>query len=481
MSRKYGTLIALLCLIGILITPMATQAQANDPPMAVEERETEQSNSIVIETKPGVTRQGEDNQRGIEPVTGVLHIADDDAEDEERSRVAYAHSEYGIAYLLDDEIWVTFYRYDGAYINTYRITDGSGEASYSCDIAFEGSSAMFVVAWQNYDGDYDVYSRAVNPYLGVQGSIVAVANSAESEMGPSLDCNSMDGSCLVAFAYHGSSEYVQGRFMNVSSSGVSAPSHSPFTILSNGSYLRQVSVAWGWNSDTYGITAQVLASSGPDFGVYNHVHDTYNSSGSQTLHETTRMAASDWTDYDLIPTDLTYDPWTKNYLALMTHDFGGSGTDFDVRMKPFSGDDNYKVSDPIIVAYTGLSEESGTISFITDAFDAYFWDMGPDKIVVAYHLSGGDPETILTTIISGNRNSSDPQYTVPDESEHQVVKAALIWDSAVSDPAIAGGAGGGEYMVTWTDFNSNLATSSDDIYGMILKSETLNFIPLLLR
>ena len=395
--------------------------------------------------------------------------------------VAYGYSEYGIAYLMDDEVWVTFFRYDGIEINTYRISDGTGEASYSCDIAFEGSSGLFVVAWQNYDySSYDVLSRAVHPQMGPQGSIVSVADTSEAEMGPSLDCNHNDGSCLVAFNYHDGYDAVKGRFMNVSSSGVSAPSHSAFIIINNGEYTRELSVAWGWNAGTYGIIVQVYMGLDPSYGLYTHVYDTYQSGGDQMPHNPIYLTPTDWTDYDIIPTDLTYDPCTQNYLALFSHPYNGDDNDHDIYMKPFSADSTFKISDPIKVSYTSNNEHSGAISFMTNAWAAQF-GIVPDEIAVTYEREPGFPYGIMTTIIKGNCTPASPEYTVVNWWQHMSIRTTGAITTDIGEPAVSGSGGNGEYMVTWTDDNSGINTNSDDIFGMILRSEKLFYLPLLLK
>ena len=419
MKYKYLTFLTLLFILGLLFHATTVNAQVIAPP-SEEEADSNRGTPPNFEIKKESERSTSENNRDIVPTTNVLAIADDESEDEMFSRVAFGYSEYGIAYLLDSEIWVAFYRYDGVLINRYEISAGDANASYYPDIAFEGSSGLFVVAWQSYETDYDVLCRAVHPQLGIQGSIVAVANTSESEMGPALDCNHDDGSCLVAFAYHGSSsELVQGRFMNVSSgSGVSAPSHSAFTIINNGDYMRQVSVAWGWNANTYAVVAQAYMGTDPHYGVYTHVYETYQSSGDQYLHNSIYLASSAWTTNSVIPTDVTYDPCTQNYLALFTHDYSGDGSDLDIWLKPFSSDSTYKVSDPIVVAYNNDTEDNGTISFMKNAWSAQF-GIGPDEIAIAYY---NDSEKIITTVVKGNCSTSSPDYAVLDDSEHLVVR-----------------------------------------------------------
>lgn len=474
MKPKYHLYLSALLFVALLLNVSAARAQVIEPPLE-ENGESSQDVSPDFGIKENGERQTSATNRDIVPVSNILHIADE-SENEEKSSVAYGYSEYGIAYLVDSEIYVSFFRYDGLAIGNYEISGTTGNASWYPDIAFEGSSGLFVVTWQSQESNYDVLCRAVHPQLGPQGSIIEVASTSASEMGPALDCNHNDGSCLVAFAYHETYDSIQGRFMNVSSSGVSAPAHSAFTIINNGNYLRQPFVAWGWNAGTYGIVVQDYDAN-PDIGLYTHVYDTYQSGGYQTLHGQVLMTPSEWTDHNIEPTGLTYDPCTENYLALFTHDFEGNGSDLDIYLKPFSADSTYKVSDPITIAYTGDIEELGAISFMTNAWAAQY-GIGPDEIAVAYY---NYDDGILTTIIKGNCSTSNPEYTVRDEGDHVVVREVGYPTFSINEPSVSGSSGNGEYMVTWTDENDDIAVNSDDIYGRIFFSEKLGFLPLILK
>jgi hypothetical protein len=480
--------LAVLLLLGLCLTPAPAAAQEGDPP-----QETAMPEQVPPPTPPDTPkkdpsdpidldseRKPDDDIRTAWPKTEVLPIAAESGVNEDYSDVAYGYSEYGIAYIKDGETYIAFFNSDGTFIQRYMLSDGHQKASHLA-VAFDGYYGYFVVAWQHdfmgQGDDQDIKIRAATSSTGPVGDIKMVANSGYDETNPDLDCNHNDASCLVVFNFEGLDDYFRGRFMPVEIDGMDVPVHDLFRV-SSGNEAYDPHVAWGDSAGTYMVVYRwpgntEYASS----GIFTHLLDTYQeSSVNQYLYNGTWLVTPTDLPYDKWPSDVAFDPVTEKYLVLFSYDCLDTGSDFDIRMTIKHESDwfGYGPGSGIEVAFlgSGIDETGGRISFLTSPWWAANFDIGPDKLAVAYIRS--DSETsgiengIVTVVITGNGSTSAPEYTVPAETEHTLVKAPFpSLNSFVTRPAVVGRDGLGDYMVTWTDYLSGFV-SPYDVNGMIL-------------
>jgi hypothetical protein len=472
-TKKFFFILALLCLLALFIQTNTAIAQDDGPPTETDEVVPDQFDPPDPGFKFNINTQVPDNDRSLAPVTDLLIIDSDVNYEDAVPKVAFGYTEYGVAYEKNGNIYVTFVKYDGTILNTYLISTHEGENGYP-DIAFEGSSGLFVVAWESYysSTDIDVLCRAVDLHDGPigEGSNYVSGNTDADEYNPSLDCNHDDGSCLVVFTYYQDpNTYFYGRFMQINSvDGVHTPYHPPFpvTTTSGGSAISFISdpmVAWGWNAEAYIVVGTAnMDDPYDDFGFYSLVHETYQSTGDQYMtsagtHYLVDPWISDeedweWLDNDIVPTDVTYDPCTKKFLVLFTHDWYDDASDFDILLQMVDGVPTMtRVGFPIEIAFTMESETSGAISFLTNAWYASQWDIGPDRVAISYHL-GGDNGGIMTTIIEGNCSTSTPYYPHSFFSDHILVQPPSQFMFAdVDKPAVTGSDGEGKYLIVFKE------------------------------
>jgi len=488
-TKSFLSGLTLLCLLTLVINTNTAVAQDSGPPTITEEGKPDQSDPADPGFKVEFDSEDTDNDRSLTPATDILIIDSDVDYEDAVPKVAHGYTEYGVAYEKNGHIYVTFVKYDGTIINTYPVTWGTAINGYP-DIAFEGSSGLFVVAWEYYysSTDTDVRCRAVNPYSGPVGDHVYAAGATSvSEYNPSLDCNQDDGSCLVAFTYFTDpNTYIYGRFMDIDSNGVHTPSHAPFPVTTTygGTAIEYVSdpmVAWGWNAGAYIVVGTANMDKGDDFGFFSLVYEThqgigedqYMTSGTHYLVDPFISSEEfwEWLDYDIVPTGVTYDPCTQKFLVLFTHDWNGTSSDFDILLQMVDGATMNRVGYPIWIAWSEESETSGDISFLTNAFYASFYEIGPDRAAVTYQR-GGSNEGIMTTVIEGNCSTSNPDYNVFDVDGHVLVKspAAHVQFAGVDAPAVAGSDGEGKYLVVFKETIPAL-DPVEDIRGVIYHAQ----------
>lgn len=505
-TKRFFFGLTLLFLLALFFNTNTAIAQDNGPPNATEESGPDQSEPADPGLKVGIDTQVTDSGRSLTPETDILIIDSNVNYENALPKVAFGYTEYGVAYEKDGNIYVTFVKYDGTIMSTYKISWGEGQNGYP-DIAFEGSSGLFVVAWEYYfnSSDWDVHCRAVDPFTGAKGdNPIAVSQESVYEYNPSLDCNHDDGSCLVAFTYNSApNTYIKGRFMDVDSNGVHTPSHDPFLVTTtwaaDPNFVSDPLVAWGWNSGAYIVVGTYNIDSGDDFGFFSLVHETYQSVGDQYMTSGTHYLVDpfitseegwEWLTYDIVPTDVTYDPCTKKFLALFTHDWEGTSSDFDILFQMVDGAPSMnRVGYPIWIAWSGEIETSGAISFLTNAWYASQYNIGPDRAAITYYR-GGDNEGIMTTVIEGNCSTSDPDYAVFDVTGHILVKSPTpLQFAAVDTPAIAGSDGEGKYLIVFKE-KYHALNPVQDVRGYIYlaeeeeeeeKLEEQMFLPIIIR
>ena len=419
---------------------------------------------------------------GISPETGLLSIADSN-DFENDSDVVYGYSEYGIAYEREKEIWVAFYRYDGQFLNRYQLSDGQGKST-SPAIAFEGSFNLYVVAWQynflNDNTDFDVYGRAVSALTGPQGEKLSVASTTLHETDPDLDCNHDDSSCLVAFTFDDAADiWIKGRFIDVTSAGLTAPPHAAFDI-SDVKNQERPYVAWGQGAGRYMVVYHQPGGAGDAEVVYSHVYDTYQAAGDQYIFGSTYLINVPDLENDTFVTGITHDPVSEKFLTLVTHDWAGDGSDYDILLQVNSDSAKLQYSPLIDIAVSEVNETMGSISFLTNPWAAQF-DPGPDKVAIAYHREG-QPASIRATVITGNSSTTAPAYRVPKLSEHALVREDPgAWGSFITQPAVAGADGSGRFMVTLTTHFGG-TVHDEDIQGVILRTDSNQvFVPLIVK
>ncbi len=462
-TRLFVFGLILLLLAGLCLTPSPAAAQDGDPP-----QETATPEQVLPPTPPDIPqkdpsaptdleaeRQPAEGDRTAWPKTEVLPIAAESGVNEDYSDVAYGYTEYGIAYIKDGETYIAFYSYDGTFIDRYLLSDGNQRASHPA-VAFEGTNNYFVVAWQHdfmgQGDDQDIKIRAALPSTGPVGEIKSVANSGYNETNPDLDCNHNDASCLVVFNFEGLDDFIRGRFMIVEVDGMEVPVHDPFRV-SSGDEAYDPLVAWGDSAGTYMVVYRWPGNeSYASSGIYTHLSDTYQGD-VEYLHDGTWLINPLDLPYDKWPSGVAFDPVTEKYLVLFTYDYYDNGSDYDIRMTIKHESDliNYGPGGGIVIADlgSGVDETGGSISFLTSPWWAANFDIGPDKLAVAYVRSDYIVSGVMTVVITGNGSTSNPGYTVPSETEHTLIKAPYYsLNSFITRPAVVGRDGLGEYMVT---------------------------------
>jgi hypothetical protein len=478
--KKFFILIGLLLLSGALLLTSNVIAQGGPP--------SENGTTLdepVFNKNIAPDKATPSFFRGIKPKTGILDIAvSDDYESD--SDVAFGNNVYGIAYERGGHIYVAFFNISGHFLSQDQVSIGPANHSNPA-IAFEGTSNLFVVAYE-YNvggGDIDIYARAVSAFSGSVGLEKYLAISDYSETEPDLDCNHDDTSCLVVFSYSSTtSKYIKGRFVNVSSLGIGPIGDNPFRVSAINNMVNP-HIAWGWKNGRYMVVYHYTPSSGDDVSVYTHVYDTYQSSGNQNIFGCTYLinpgTGPNELPNDIFVTGITYDPVSEKFLTLVTYDYYGDGSDMDLLLLVNSASEKLRHTPDRVIANWSADETLGSISFLTSAWSAQS-GTGPDKVAVAY-LRELTTTEIVTTVITGNGSKTNPVYEIPEEVDHVLVKGASgIFGSFVTDPAAAGSDGSGLYMVTLTDHIPGFAADDEDIKGMIFQDSDNNvFLPLILK
>ena len=179
----------------------------------------------------------------------LVQISNFDDHVEQYSAATHGDNYVAVAHTLDGEIYVFIYYY-GVWIDRFLVSDGGSHSSTNPDIAYEASSGLFVVVWQKYHVSelWGVNAVAVDPLNRTVGSIIEVVPvSDRDETNPSIACNYMDSSCLVAFSSHGEDDYIGGQFIGVSpDEGLSLISEFDFPISTLFNEFDP-HVAWGGN------------------------------------------------------------------------------------------------------------------------------------------------------------------------------------------------------------------------------------------
>jgi len=493
---KSTSISLLLVLITLFSSFQSATAQDKDPPpVQVIDPQTEPLQSstpfsdAAPQSVPEKTASGDRSSSGlapssVDPETNAFFIGD-----KENPATAHGGDYYAVAYINDGELFVTTFTEDLFEINTFW--NLSSRAS-NPDIAYEASTGLFIVVWQyDYNGagtDYDIKSLAIDPhpFVGQIGSIIPIAGMLDDETDPSVDCNPYDSSCLVAYTYQSTgSPGIEGRFMDMTSSGVSNSSNPKFEISTTTGYSPYVAMGDYGYMVAY-TNDNTISGSLAAWPVFSHVYPTYHSSGDQYRHGTTLVIGSgDIHDdsNDKYSTGVAYDACADKFVVLFTYDWNGDGSDLDVGVGIISSLDQTGYPG-FWIAYSFDNEFSADISFIED----YHLTNAPphaSKLVVAYSRWGGSvPEGIYATDLRSNCSETSPSYSSDPQAEHFHVQAASpIFGSSVSQPSITGSGGVSQFLVAWTDITGGTAGYEYDVMGRLMDASDGNsiFLPLIVR
>jgi len=487
---KSRTLIMLLVLFTLFSSFQFANAQDKDPPPepAIDpQTKPLQSNTSFPNASPPPQEKTDSIDRSTSP-SSQRSVADDSGlfyiGDKQDPATAHGGDYYAVAYIEDGALHVTTFTEDLLEKNTF--SDLSGQASIP-DIAYEASTGLFIVVWQydyNNDGsDFDVRALALDPhpFVGQIGTVQWVAySSSHHETMPSVDCNSGDSSCLVAYTYIGTgSPNINGRFMDMTASGVSGTNDPNFEIST--SIGNDPIVAMG--DDGYLVAYTWDDLSAPPYEawpVYSHVYPTYQSSGNQYMHGTLFLVnEGDLNDdYDKYSTGVAYDACADKFVVTFTYDWNGDGSDLDIGARPVHKSAGV-VYDRFWIAASTAQEDAGDISFIED----YHLTGTPphaSKLVVAYSQWDGTlPEGIYATDLLSNCSESNPSYSKDPTWEHfLVVEPSPIFGSNVSGPSITGAGGYKQFLVAWSDQTAGM-TYDYDVNGRLMDASEKNFLPLM--
>ncbi len=451
---KSRTIILSLVLFTLLSTFQYANAQDKDPPpIQVIDPKTEPLQSgtpfpaTVPQSAPEKTESTErssspSSPRSVVDDSGVFYIGD-----KQDPATAHGGDYYAVAYIEDGALHVTTFTEDLNEINTFY--DLSSRASIP-DIAYEASTGLFIVVWQyDFGGtgtDYDIRSLALDPhpFEGQIGAVAWVASSgSHNETMPSVDCNSGDSSCLVAYTHIGTgSPGIEGRFIDMTVAGASAndPTFPISTTIGNNPYVAMGDdgylVAYTWDD--------ISAPPYPAWPVYSHVYPSYQSGGgNQYMHDTMYLINPGdlQDDHDKYSSSVAYDACADKFVVLFTYDWAGDNTDLDVGARPVHKNSG-SVSDYFWIAASTGHEASGDISFIED----YHLTSSPpyaSKLVVAYSRWNSTlPEGIYATDLLSNCSETSPSYRKDLSWNHSlVVEPYPAFGSNVSGPSITGAGG----------------------------------------
>ena len=508
MKIKYLILVcSILCL---LLSPASVLAESeNPPPKKTKEPSIETQQAEPIQTEPQIPTLSTNTTFPTPPEKEIIDTSSRMSSDREisvvdsfdigvLSGVSERHSDVAHS----DNVYVVAYEEDGAIV-TAKIIDYGGsvaiywntiydgdESSYFPSIAYEAGTGLFVITWQ-YDfsgngSDYDIYARALNPWSGPVGSAVTVASSYDQETRPDIACNPYDESCLIVFNFDDGDENIYGRYMDITSSGVSDSSPSlveitdidrstgPHVAWSN--YGSSYLVAYTWTDNIDGET----------FPVASVLYDTYQGSSSASIMAdewpAVGIGADPWYDdlHDKSTTGVAYDFCSEKFIIVYTYDFFGDGTDYDIHASA-TNSDGANLYGPFTIAGSSAQETGADISFIADPIPAIAND-APCKFVTAFSRSGHSSgiDGIMTTEIKGNCSYSSPDYTTPPSSEHILVaEPSGPFGSGVLSPAIIGG-NDSEFFVSYDDVTGGFVYQYS-VLGKLFRSGLYNFLPLIIR
>lgn len=483
--------ILFLAIIAVFLTPTQSTVQAGDPPPQTH-FQTEPERPLGANPQPINLEQKAANFNTpalvtpmIDPVSGMLSVAVNPESGERNSASVHGSTSSGldffaVAYQENDDIYVAVIDSISGAIWSIGVSDGASK-SHNPDIAYESSTELLVVTWQyNYHGDgtdYDVYARALSPtYSGppiVKGPIMVVVESSWHEWDPSIECNYYDSTCLVVYGIDNSTDFrrIDGRFLDITSDGISATSPSNFAISTLNNEEKPY-LAFSLDDASFIVVyTWPAAGGGEKFPVYSMVHSTYQTSGNQYWTNSRYGVDPDTftTDYDKFATGVAYDNCIQHFVIAFTYDFNGDGSDFDVYGSIINSIGYLWDIFPIANSYA--SEMSADISFISDP--TYGWaNPHPDKLVVAYQRSGySTTNGIIATELRGNCFSQNPIYETDFPNEHYVIKESSPPGLTLESPSITGGNSDTKFFVSFTN-NTTETTINADILGKILISQS---------
>lgn len=510
-ALKTKQLLTLLVVFCVMLTTSPVLAQTDNPPLQKTETpsaETRQAEPDQEEPKMSVLPPGYSPPPASEKDFSASRssanraISEVDSFDigvtsdvvEQHSDVAHGGNVWAIAYEEDNEIMVMSIIDYGGWYNSYvdRVSNNYNQ-SYSPAIAYEPSTGLFVVTWMydfDDDGtDYDILARAVDPYSGTVGDITVISEELIKEMYPDIACNINDSSCLIVFEYDdgGGTIDIYGRYMDISSSGVSSSSPADFEITNLSNTSKGPHIAWSDYGGSYMTVYTWTNSGGEAFPVHSVLYDTWQGTGSASImtdeyYSVYTGIEDPWypNGYDKYASGVAYDFCSEKFVITYIYDYYGNGTDYDV-MASATNSNGLSLSGPYYIAASGAQESSADISFITDPVPSNA-NAAPCKLVTTYTRSGhytGD-DGIITTEIEGNCSYSSPSYSTSLTSAHLLVEEpSPIFGSGVYAPAISGG-NDTEFFISY-DYMTGGMVYQYSVLGKLFRADIHNFLPLIVR
>jgi hypothetical protein len=399
----------------------------------------------------------------------LFSIATTDA-NENHPTVAHGGNYYMVVYYDGGNIRAKVYTNTGSLYQNFLIRDCSPNFCGYPSVAYEAKSGLFLVAYEYFDGsDYEIYHRAVSPTGPVGTSVYTTPSS--NEWWPSVACNSVDGSCLVAHEDM-TNDQIEGVWLRLSSTGIS--DYSGIILLeSTTDDVSRPYMAWGKGTGRYMLTYRRYTSS-QWRPYYQHLYDVYTTPDQYSHGPAFVVPSTFETGTPTYPTGVTYDPCTQKFAIVFTNEWSSSIFDVWVAYKHPTTATGYGHQD---VAYAWAKEHLADISFVTDPH------LTPacgrmDKMVVIY--KNEDSGRILAADLLGNSSVTYPSYVIDYEYKHTVVATNLALPPfSVYWSVLSSGSKNANLFAAV--FANAPLSGGNNVYGRLLKVPDKNFMPLMLR
>jgi hypothetical protein len=352
---------------------------------------------------------------------------------------------------------------------------GSG---YNPDVACDRVLDLCAVVYKKYlsspSYSYAIVGKTVYGSYNASGQTIGMENVIadyyyKTEMNPAVACNCSDHSCLVVYEYEVSTSdhdiYAQ-RIQNSPTIGMFNQG-ARFTPATASATEVNPAVAWGGSDNNYLVVWSVMYNNDHYRVIFQHIHDTHQTSGDQWQHGPTWLINPGTHDSDQTSPAVAYNFDDQKYLVGFSY-AAGAPSGLDIRAERVWGTGQITTGDPFLIAYfTGderhpaVTYDGGSKQFVAVFSNEYLssWGIGAQAIKGVHNWSGSNLDGSWLVLDSLGASSSYVNY--PD----------IISSNS------------GNFLAAW-DYKlfSSWGGDADDIYGYLLSGSGSDvYLPLVIR
>jgi hypothetical protein len=418
------------------------------------------------------------SHNGLAPDPTTLWIAVSETS-EHSPAVAHGGDQQVVVYVKEDRhgidnIYAAVISDESTKPLLYPITNHTSDCAHP-DIAYHVNSGLFIVVYENTRSGIFMQAITVElESLELVGKPELISEGEIETGSPAIACNQSDKSCLIA--YHHDHSRIKGRYINLSSSGMTGLSN--VYDLSDAAVAGRPYLAWGKAVGTYLLTYSQQNSEGAILPEYTHVIDHDDPLlAIKFLHPSTSAVPSNFSPlgYNALVRDATFDPCTQKFLISFDYDAEGDGSNYDVWAAVVHSTEPINFT-WLPIADTHVSEHSSAISFLSDG------SISPacgsmDRLLAGYI---NEAMGLMAVELTGNSSVTSPVYIYDGVMQHLLIEnhTNMYWNHSVR---ISSGSQDGPVLMV---YEIKYASSGDyDIWGKYLSIDLhhLAYLPLILR